>query len=186
MHEYCFWYGTNEDRYHLETNDVGKIISENETSYEVKFLRIDITLNVPSEQIARFNIEETGDEYDYKVCDRCYKLLNTQYEFENNRIKKAGITKRPSCRRCRAIKNGVSIPSRIKRLHRRPEPGSLFTCPICTKTTIAGVSKHVLDHNHETGKVRGYLCESCNTGIGRFDDSPILLQRAIVWLNERS
>ena len=40
----------------------------------------------------------------------------------------------------------------------------------------------VLDHNHKTGEVRGYLCESCNTGIGRFDDDVTILKRAITYL----
>jgi len=45
------------------------------------------------------------------------------------------------------------------------------------------VSKIVLDHCHHTGNVRGYLCESCNTGIGRFDDDIEIIDRAINWLN---
>ncbi len=66
-----------------------------------------------------------------------------------------------------------------------PKTYELFKCPICTKVTIAGISKIVLDHNHKTGEVRGYLCESCNTGIGRFDDDPELIQKAIVWLTKK-
>tara|TARA_B110000211_G_C14040063_1_gene536362 strand:- start:1400 stop:1552 length:153 start_codon:yes stop_codon:yes gene_type:complete len=47
-----------------------------------------------------------------------------------------------------------------------------------------GISKIVLDHDHSTGEVRGWLCESCNTGIGRFDDDPQIVQKAINWLKK--
>jgi hypothetical protein len=39
-----------------------------------------------------------------------------------------------------------------------------------------------IDHCHETGKVRGLLCDACNTGIGRFSDQVDLLQKAIDYL----
>jgi hypothetical protein len=39
-----------------------------------------------------------------------------------------------------------------------------------------------LDHDHFTGKVRGILCLRCNQGLGHFDDSPLLLRKAIEYL----
>jgi hypothetical protein len=44
----------------------------------------------------------------------------------------------------------------------------------------------VVDHNHLTGKVRGLLCDNCNTGIGYFSDNPQLLLAAADYLNNSS
>lgn len=39
-----------------------------------------------------------------------------------------------------------------------------------------------LDHDHKTNKVRGLLCQQCNTALGMLNDSPVLFQRAIDYL----
>lgn len=53
-------------------------------------------------------------------------------------------------------------------------------CAICGSETDLFV-----DHNHETGEVRGLLCNSCNTGVGLLKDSPSNLSNAIKYLLER-
>lgn len=39
-----------------------------------------------------------------------------------------------------------------------------------------------VDHNHETGEVRGLLCLNCNTTLGKVGDSPEILMEAIAYL----
>ena len=41
----------------------------------------------------------------------------------------------------------------------------------------------VLDHDHKTGKIRGTLCHSCNTGIGLLQDDTLIVERALLWLH---
>lgn len=41
-----------------------------------------------------------------------------------------------------------------------------------------------IDHNHETGKIRGILCSKCNTALGFFKDSRDLLKKAVGYLNK--
>ena len=160
-----------------------KVISKlQENRSDIKFLRGNKILTLPKDSFEEFDIRNTGDKHQYKVCDRCFKRLDTNL-FSNNRIKKHGITKRPSCKSCRRVKEGkdISVVDRKKWDLKKPKDFNPFTCPICNKTTIAGISKIVLDHNHQTGEVRGYLCESCNTGIGRFDDNLDLLDILLRW-----
>ena len=45
-----------------------------------------------------------------------------------------------------------------------------------------GYKSLAVDHNHETGAVRGLLCSSCNKGIGCLMDSPVLLRRLADYL----
>ena len=39
-----------------------------------------------------------------------------------------------------------------------------------------------LNHDHKTGQITGYICDSCNTGLGRFKDDTVVLERAIKYL----
>lgn len=39
-----------------------------------------------------------------------------------------------------------------------------------------------LDHDHQSGRVRGLLCHGCNTGLGMLRDNPEVLRKAIRYL----
>jgi hypothetical protein len=43
-------------------------------------------------------------------------------------------------------------------------------------------SAATVDHNHDTGKVRGLLCRGCNHGIGNLKDDPEVLRSAFEYL----
>ena len=43
-----------------------------------------------------------------------------------------------------------------------------------------------VDHDHQTGQIRGLLCRACNHGIGSLRDSTAILQSAISYLENAS
>lgn len=58
------------------------------------------------------------------------------------------------------------------------------------KCAICGVDEQDLtkrlhvDHNHETGEVRGLLCVNCNIGLGNFKDNQEFLLYALMYLQD--
>jgi len=63
-------------------------------------------------------------------------------------------------------------------------------CAICGKPETSkdkrGVRKLAVDHDHATGKVRGLLCYTCNSGLGYFREDKSALASAITYLIERA
>jgi hypothetical protein len=55
-------------------------------------------------------------------------------------------------------------------------------CAICLTDTPGGKGRFHIDHDHDSGKVRGLLCTNCNLGIGNMKDSPAILLAAMKYL----
>lgn len=53
-------------------------------------------------------------------------------------------------------------------------------CLICFRPATA------TDHCHMTGKIRGLLCHSCNSGLGHFKEDVESMKRAIVYLERHN
>lgn len=65
----------------------------------------------------------------------------------------------------------------------KPKKGDPFLCPICKKRSIVGITaKIVADHDHDTGNIRDFICDSCNTGLGRFKNGSNYLNNAINYI----
>lgn len=170
----------------IQNGDVGFIKSDAKNSIPVFFIRIWKQVDLNKNDIEIIDVKKTGDGFPKKICNVCHKLKNTTAFAKNQNAKNNRSVRRPSCKDCRIKMEGVGVSSkdRIKWLKVKPvnEP---FECPICKKRTIAGVtSKVVLEHNHLTGKVGGWICDSCNTGLGRFKDDVELLKSAIEFIKK--
>jgi hypothetical protein len=55
-------------------------------------------------------------------------------------------------------------------------------CDICNSVSDHFSNKLNVDHCHETGKVRGMLCFSCNVMLGQVKDDTNRLKKAIEYL----
>jgi hypothetical protein len=54
-------------------------------------------------------------------------------------------------------------------------------CAVCAVALARDKTTHI-DHNHQTNRVRGLLCSSCNRAIGLLKDRPDVLRRAAEYL----
>lgn len=57
-------------------------------------------------------------------------------------------------------------------------------CDICGVSHLELNKGLCIDHNHETGKIRGLICDNCNKMLGHSKDNPIILENAITYLQK--
>ena len=113
----------------------------------------------------------------YRTCKRCHTSQPLD-SFPINNTLASGILRKHTCKTCRNQQNKVRA-----RLHREnPKPESL-DCPICDRH-VTGSRDIVLDHDLDTDEFRGFTCNDCNNGLGKFHDSIDMLNRAITYLKE--
>ncbi len=168
----------------VEKDDVGITKEETSKDASIFFVRIwqEVLLNKDDFEI--FDVTKTGDAFPKKICNMCHKLIDTREFARNQNAINNRPVRRPSCQKCRKVLEGTDPTPKEKIKWSKIKPNNEpFECPICAKRTIAGItSKVVLEHNHHTGEIRGWVCDSCNTGIGRFKDNIELLKRAIKFI----
>lgn len=60
-------------------------------------------------------------------------------------------------------------------------------CAICLKPEGGKYREKVIhlsvDHDHNTGRVRGLLCRDCNTAIGKLREDTEAMNRAVIYLS---
>jgi hypothetical protein len=73
-------------------------------------------------------------------------------------------------------------PAKARALKGQPNPtrGKPLLCECCNKPP--GKQGMHLDHVHETGHFRGWLCMKCNTAIGKLGDDEAGLLRALDYI----
>ena len=170
-------------------NSVGLVNEITPNKLIVYFVGINKVLEVKENDIELIDLEKTGKGFSFKICNICHILKATEFFDKNQTDAKGRSTTRPSCKECRKDIDGKKITNKEKqRMDRfRPKEKSVFTCPICKKRTIVGITANLVrDHDHKTGKGREWICDSCNTGLGRFKDDVKFLEKVIDSLDKYS
>lgn len=116
------------------------------------------------------------------TCTKCSKSYPPTPEFfPANKRKLNGLDS--WCKQCRRdYKKQATFAKGITDIERAYEARKLTECVICGEPKN---ERFAVDHNHQTGKVRGGLCLRCNMGIGQFRDDPELLRFAALYLEGR-
>lgn len=97
-----------------------------------------------------------------KICVKC-NIEKDVEEFRKCKPYKTtdqGTYWRSECRKCEKI---AAKQLSIAKKNAPPKPD---VCDCCRKPTTV----FILDHDHETGLFRGWLCRNCNHGIGKLGD----------------
>ena len=172
---------------YIEKDEVGILIDSNENE-SIFMVRLWKNVKLNDDDFDFFSVTQTGDGFPSKICNICHKLLPTSNFAKNQNGINNRSVRRPSCQECRKELEGINFTPSDKRIWDKKKPkNEPFECPICNKRTIAGItSKVVLDHDHKTGKIRCWICDSCNTGLGRFKDDIELIKTVITYLEKYS
>lgn len=130
-----------------------------------------------------------------KICNRC--MINkpiTEYPFVNKKInnRRKGVCKLCKQSKYKIIRKKNDINYRFKKFGFTHEDylelleKQKHKCAICGKSSNTEYHKNFnIDHDHETGEVRGLLCNGCNTALGLLKDSISNLQAAILYLSPK-
>lgn len=151
------------------------IQNKGKLSHEKIADKLQKTILAVNRKVARLGItkKHTGTRLKngIKKCSRC-RLNKTEAEFANNTTRLDG--KEVWCKRCR-IENmhGMDIGEYKKRY--ADQNGC---CAICHNK----YSQLVVDHCHNSGKLRGLLCNPCNFLLGNAFDNPKILTSASRYL----
>ncbi|GHU93519.1 hypothetical protein FACS1894156_0450 [Bacteroidia bacterium] len=176
----------------LEKNSVGFVKKITASKAKVFFIGKLKEVDIDLSKLKFLDTAKTGrpkgtaKEFPAKICNVCH-ILKSIEEFDINQNAVAGKTRRPTCKKCRKDIDGVALKSSEKKRMETIKPEVFFVCPICKKASIPGITANlVIDHNHKTGKAREWICDSCNTGLGRFQDNIELVQETIKYLKKHN
>ena len=146
-----------------------------------------------TEQLEMFGLKNFfNTDQNLKHCSRCNLNLPLNCFMTISSFRKDGTRRlRNKCRKC--YNNGIRIAKKLKETI--PPPDENYRCPICLKnkeelllTDDQTKKQHkttwCLDHDHKTDTFRGWLCNTCNSGLGWLDDDVNNLERALNYLDK--
>ncbi|GAA3860672.1 endonuclease VII domain-containing protein [Streptomyces lacrimifluminis] len=114
----------------------------------------------------------------HKLCRTCGEI-KPHSEWHRDGTASDGLSTR--CKACRATRGREDHLMRKYGLTEAERDELIVSqggvCCICLSAPPAHV-----DHCHETGRVRGVLCFSCNAALGQFKDRPDVIRRAATYV----
>ena len=115
------------------------------------------------------------------ICIECRKIESKQW-YENNKERKKELSK--AYKHTKKDKDlqktyGISLEEYNRKMAQQN-----CRCKICLTHQDNLKRAMCVDHDHETGKVRGLLCDTCNRSLGLLKDDINTLERALEYLKE--
>jgi len=137
---------------------------------------------VKRDYMCRYNQTSKGKSYNQEHSKAWYEKHKNDPGFKEHRaeiLKKYKKT-HPEQQKIWWLKKKYGLTlAEYNQIHERQQGA----CAICLKSLLPGLT-HV-DHDHNTGRVRGLLCRRCNRAIGLLYDDLLILRHAIEYLESR-
>ena len=113
------------------------------------------------------------------LCRDCGKREHARIRGRDRTLCEECLLKRRVRQHNKVDMTGEKPIHNVKRV-RQVIPPISERCAICGDVLTSRSAN--LDHDHLTGKIRGWLCHACNLGLGQFRDSIRSLEAAIEYL----
>lgn len=134
------------------------------------------------QRICRFCAKEGIEGVDFYVgqgnqCKECARRIDSEKKKQSRAANDDYAQRRRAYLRAHHAKKkyGMTHEEAFERFGHR--------CMVCNSADDGGSRDNLaIDHDHESGEVRGVLCIRCNQGIGFFYDDPALLRAAAAYL----
>ena len=118
----------------------------------------------------------TGYQYWCKECE--------------NKANKKRYKPKPRKKHIPKTKEEIAYNAKVRMLKYRygltmEQYNSMYTgkCEICENPyDLGGYKGLCVDHDHNTGEVRGLLCTSCNTFLGKYENNPRIIDNMKAYL----
>jgi len=143
----------------------------------------------------------TNPDGSWKVCKaencelpvRCRGLCRTHYEWELRSLPLGDA--RTHGKRCpvRDCKVACLHPADMCGKHTRQAKGYNLSwiefvkikngTQVCQNWGCENTERLHIDHNHNTGEIRGLLCHGCNVALGMIQENPRRLQGLLDWIH---
>ena len=140
----------------------------------------------------------TSDGYRRHFCRACRTKNRKRWEAENRKkltdSKREWYRKNSEQQRAYAKARRLAHPEKFADYRRRRGTGIALgeydkllaaqggKCAVCGREPPVQKRPLGVDHCHATGKIRGLLCNCCNTAIGSCQDDPEVLRSAAAYL----
>ncbi len=129
---------------------------------------------------------------------KCTKPVDAFYKRNNRPSGRQTHSECKDCLKARASKRYHSDPERVLDMQQcrlygitmdelaamRKEANGI--CQACERPGEGNYKRLVIDHDHKTGKVRGLICQKCNTVLGLVNDNINTLENLAQFITEHN
>lgn len=140
--------------------------------------------------------KNSSDGYTYK-CKECRNKANREYYAAHPEKRKEKNDKKKEYRKLYYDNPEIKLKYRQKYIERKfginyeqynkmlAQQGGV--CAICgSAETKCSAEYLAIDHDHDTGEIRGLLCSNCNRALGLFQDNSEIVEKAMLYLKKHN